>query len=285
MRRHSFSWRGLLPRSLLAQMRLVAAVGPLTVMSIMAATLVLGEPTDRLDRQLLILAAAALAGTGLTWLGQRAILRPMLRMAEHLHAWGEGWHPGHLPEGSGDDLGRAIRQLNRLMDQASARLGCVGDERHIDSLTGALTQEGLEARIAEVGAGWFLQFGLDNFEVLERRWGRDAADEAVRATVRAARGVLRPGDILARLGEGDLMVVLPALTLDEARGVAERLRRAVEMRVRTKAGLTSVSVGLALHPGGPEVGSALAQATSALATARVMGRNRICEAPTLVQAA
>lgn len=273
------------PRSYGAKLSLVAGVGAI-VPPIGLALLVHLDPSALADfRDLGVVAGAVLAWTGVLLLALRALLRPLRLVAERLDDWQEGWHPGHLPQSYSDEPGRLMRQINRLMDQACAVMGRAASTSHIDPLTGLLNRQGLEEQLAEGAPGWVLCFGVDNLDTIAHRWGRDAALETVRGVARHARGALRPGDILARPEDGNLIALLPALAPEEVRAVADRLRRAVEVGVRTKVGFTPVSIGLAQHTGGPGGDVTMGKAVAALAQARRLGRSRICEASTLVEAA
>ncbi|TNC74675.1 GGDEF domain-containing protein [Rubellimicrobium roseum] len=273
------------PRSFGAKIALVAALGILVPLGALVALLrhdsgALSDPW-----RAGVAAGAALAWTAVVLVLLQALLQPLRLLAAHLDDWQEGWHPGHLPKTFGDEPGRLMRQVNRLMDQASFVMGGARSVSDIDPLTGALNQRGLEAEMAGGAPGWVLRFGVDDLDTIRHRWGRDAEDEALRTLVRQARATLRPGDVLARLDDQDFVALLPALAPETVRGVAERLRRAVEMRVRTKGGPVTISVGLAQHMGGPDGDPVLQRAKSALSQARLRTQSRICEASTLLDAA
>ena len=103
------------------------------------------------------------------------------------------------------------------------------------------------------------------------------------AVAQRCREVLRPGDLLARLGGEEFAVLLPETPRLPALRVAERLRRAVaRLRVEVAPGQTiapTISVGFATAeevPGGLE--RLLAAADRALYRAKAEGRDRVAVA-------
>jgi diguanylate cyclase (GGDEF)-like protein len=70
-------------------------------------------------------------------------------------------------------------------------------------------------------------FDLDHFKKINDRYGHPVGDQALRETVRAIAAELREGDILARFGGEEFLVLLPMTGLDAARLLAERLRQAI----------------------------------------------------------
>jgi len=109
--------------------------------------------------------------------------------------------------------------------------------------------------------------------LLRRRW---------RSFARLLHEQLRQQDLLARLGGEEFAVVLPGIALDEARLIAERLRRRVEaMILATNDGESlhvTVSIGVSqLRPDDDDgsLDQVLERADEALYRAKANGRNRI----------
>jgi len=120
---------------------------------------------------------------------------------------------------------------------------------------------------------------IDHFKHVNDTHGHLNGDVALRATVAALLGQLRPYDQLGRFGGEEFTVVLPGAGPTEAADVAERLRRAVAARPVVLAGhdvYLSVSVGVAvLGDHGTDLTDLLAAADHALFTAKDTGRNRV----------
>jgi diguanylate cyclase (GGDEF)-like protein len=93
---------------------------------------------------------------------------------------------------------------------------------------------------------------VDDLSRTRERLGEEAADEAVRAVGRAAASVAREYDVVARLGDDVLALVLPELDATDAEAVAERIRELVAGTSVVADGqrlTTTVSVGVAAFPG------------------------------------
>ena len=122
---------------------------------------------------------------------------------------------------------------------------------------------------------------LDRFKVVNDSLGHSAGDVLLRAVARRLAESVRPGDTLARLGGDEFAAVCAGVAdLDEARGLGERLRRAVAEPVAVGGRSVSVtaSVGLALAagvPGTDGVEALLRDADVALYAAKDGGRDRV----------
>ena len=118
-----------------------------------------------------------------------------------------------------------------------------------DELTGALNRRGLLSRAAPLtlartgGPHGLVALDLDGFKALNDREGHAAGDRALRAAADGWRDVLRPGDLLARVGGDEFVVVLPGAGLDEALRTSRRLRAVTPRGVRASAGVTVLQAG------------------------------------------
>jgi diguanylate cyclase (GGDEF)-like protein/PAS domain S-box-containing protein len=120
-----------------------------------------------------------------------------------------------------------------------------------------------------------LMIDLDHFKLINDANGHLAGDAVLREFSATIEAVLRPTDLLARLGGEEFAVLLPGTTLLEAMGIAEQLRSLIEaMRTRTMQHDISVtaSIGCAAAAVGRDM---LAAADEALYAAKRGGRNRV----------
>lgn len=101
-----------------------------------------------------------------------------------------------------------------------------------DPLTGALNRRGLEeeaplARAIAARAGRatsVVMIDLDGFKALNDEQGHAMGDHVLENVVRDWSAQLRSGDILARTGGDEFVIVLPGSSVDDARSFATRLR-------------------------------------------------------------
>ena len=117
-------------------------------------------------------------------------------------------------------------------------------------------------------------FDLDHFKLVNDGFGHATGDLVIQAFARAARGVLRDSDLIARIGGEEFAVHLPDTTLAQTRLICERIRAAFVHEGQLAApqvGPLSVSVGVSLCRGPLE--GVLRRADSALYKAKASGRD------------
>ena len=124
-----------------------------------------------------------------------------------------------------------------------------------------------------------LVIDVDHFKSVNDSLGHAAGDLALQSIASVCRASLRSIDLLGRIGGEEFAVVLPDASVEDAAGIAERLRQEIEATpVLTQAGPVwlTVSVGVssrnerhtALDP-------LLDEADTALYEAKGSGRNRV----------
>ncbi len=117
-------------------------------------------------------------------------------------------------------------------------------------------------------------FDLDHFKLVNEGFGHATGDLVIEAFARAARGVLRDSDLIARIGGEEFAVHLPDTTLAQTRLICERIRAAFVHEGQLAApqvGPISVSVGISLCRG--PLDDVLRLADTALHKAKASGRD------------
>ncbi len=135
-------------------------------------------------------------------------------------------------------------------------------------------------RRANDGVG-ILMIDIDHFKRINDRYGHDAGDAVLRAVAGAIAGAVREGDVPARFGGEEFVILLRDPSTAVALEVAERVRLAVgglDLRAVGPAA-QSVSVGVAVQvdPNEP-IEDLLAAADRALYRAKRAGRDRVVAA-------
>lgn len=156
-----------------------------------------------------------------------------------------------------------------------------------DALTGLTNRDQLEERVAEVcsreprreGTTGALFCDLDHFARVNDTYGHAAGDKLLQVVAQRLEAVVRAGDIVARMGGDEFVVVLANVyDLSAAAAVAEKLRAAISEPILIEDGQLikiTISVGIALAGPGIEPHRLLRNADAALYEAKHSGRDRI----------
>jgi len=167
------------------------------------------------------------------------------------------------------------------------------DARHDashDPLTGLANRRSAEERLDACRAESMrhrdplsvLALDLDHFKRVNDRHGHAAGDQVLQAVAQVLREEVRGGDLAARHGGEEFLVILPHCACDQAFEIAERIRlRIAGMRVDVdgKVLRATVSIGVASLSGDEPMGTLLVRADAALYAAKTRGRDRCVLAP------
>lgn len=119
---------------------------------------------------------------------------------------------------------------------------------------------------------------LDHFKQVNDRFGHAVGDAVLMAAADLFRARVRGGDLIARMGGEEFLIVFAHASLEWAREACERLRLAIEGHDWEQAapGL-KVTISIGLCVAGPRLDAAqlLEQADQALYRAKNEGRNRV----------
>lgn len=124
-----------------------------------------------------------------------------------------------------------------------------------------------------------LMFDLDHFKSVNDNHGHAAGDEAIRKFCEVASDMLRPSDLLGRLGGEEFAVVMPGVGASAAIVRAERIRASYAEQGRIIGGVeidSTVSCGVTTSEDASHGLTALLDlADTALYRAKAEGRNRV----------
>jgi diguanylate cyclase (GGDEF)-like protein len=160
-----------------------------------------------------------------------------------------------------------------------------------DALTGGFNRHYLErAMESEIArASRFdhelsiIMFDLDNFKIVNDTHGHAAGDEVLCEVYAAVAGAVREVDTVARYGGDEFVCILPETGRNEARFIAERMQKAVLLRLRTAhdasdaASRVTISMGMVTMAPGEiiSVRSLIERADERLYEAKRGGKNRL----------
>jgi diguanylate cyclase (GGDEF)-like protein/PAS domain S-box-containing protein len=160
------------------------------------------------------------------------------------------------------------------------------DAAHRDRLTGLPNRLSLEGRLAETIAeaererrGFAVLFmDLDRFKTINDTLGHNPGDEVLREVAARLQTVVREGDVVARPGGDEFIILLPrAGDTTEIQTISQRLLRTLADPIVAGARelYVTASIGAAVFPAhGRDAESLIAHADAAMYRAKGMGGNR-----------
>jgi len=187
-------------------------------------------------------------------------------------------------------------ELDRLNRELEARVATRTQELHlanqhlealasIDPLTGASNRRHfLEAARIELSRARrqaiplsVIMLDIDFFKSINDRFGHEAGDKVLVALAATIHATLRGGDIFARMGGEEFIVMLPGQNLSDAFQTAERLRLLIAQSVIPDCpDRITISAGVAeLENMREEIDDLLRRADQALYRAKNQGRNKV----------
>ncbi len=190
-----------------------------------------------------------------------------------------------------------LRLLTAIANQAALALEnaqlhtTVNEQAQRDPLTGAYNHGTLVDRLnaaishaqSQRDAVALVMLDIDRFKQYNDTYGHLVGDDVLRATVMAIQSHLKSTDVVGRWGGEEFSIVLPGVTREQARSVAERIQNTVMSNVmrdihNRPIPSATVSQGIAVYPEDAiNIEELIHKADSALYAAKARGRNRICD--------
>jgi diguanylate cyclase (GGDEF)-like protein len=159
-------------------------------------------------------------------------------------------------------------------------------EANVDRLTGLLNRRGLEARLgdcvkaaAETGKRFaVLYLDLDRFKAVNDSLGHSVGDSVLCEVANRLRGVIRSGDVVARPGGDEFIVLLTTIdSVTNVQEIGERILHAFSTPVRVPGYdlFVGTSLGSAIFPDdGRTIDDLLTRADVAMYRAKAVGGSR-----------
>lgn len=123
-----------------------------------------------------------------------------------------------------------------------------------------------------------IMIDLDHFKRINDQHGHEVGDRALVANAQLLEQACRSGDLLARWGGEEFLILLPETGLDQACAFAERVRSALEalgLPVESQSIFLTASFGVAESVGKNSLEDLIKAADLRLYDAKTQGRNRI----------
>jgi len=155
-----------------------------------------------------------------------------------------------------------------------------------DPLTGVLNRRGFEqegnACIRSHEQGAVLYLDLNNFKSINDRFGHQAGDALLKAFGHRLEFCLRPEDVLGRLGGDEFAIVLPGISVEDAKHVAARLVQTAQEAyiIQGQEIKCTASVGVSLMPKhGQELWHLISVADQAMYNAKSLDQDEAANDP------
>ncbi len=217
------------------------------------------------------------------------------------HAWDHQWWLAHLVFAAGFFVlsygviqafhtTRAFStvysqtEMMRQLEEANVRLA---ELAATDPLTGVANRRHFLAHFTEELARRersgeslaLLVMDIDHFKQVNDRHGHAAGDVTLVAFAGRTRELLRPADLMGRIGGEEFCVLLPGVGREQAALVASRIREAMDNHpVSTSGAVLSVTVSIGVAEFGTDgesIESLMRTADERLYRAKAEGRNRV----------
>jgi len=189
-------------------------------------------------------------------------------------------------------------QLETTLREAQRLKGRYEQLSHFDELTGLPNRryffpqaESAVARSTRYGQSLSVMLmDIDRFKLVNDRYGHAIGDDVLRDVAHTLREQVREGDLIARFGGEEFVLVLPSTTLEGALPFARRiLIRVADLSWPVDKESLSTSLSLGLTTLGERTGpdtrtlleTLLREADLAMYYSKRHGRNRLCSYPDL----
>ncbi len=118
---------------------------------------------------------------------------------------------------------------------------------------------------------------VDDFKPINDQHGHGVGDQTLVQLVECLESCVRPGDLLARWGGDEFMLVLPKTSLTTAKALAQSIRQKLRLCPHRDGLKVTVSLGVAERRIDESPADLMARADQALYRAKAAGKDGVSE--------
>lgn len=238
--------------------------------------------TGIMEKVILRTLPMALAVFLFIWLFARAISRPLQQLADRARSLDsptvhediesiDSWYVESL------GLKKAMLNGVKLIHN---QIGELKRDAETDPLTGANNRRAFEFQLKQLALlempFSILALDIDYFKRINDSYGHSVGDDVLKQQTQILNRFCRDGDMVARTGGEEFVLLLKQTSLEDAFIIAERLRVAISDETFDVVGNITVSIGISTWSisDGISIEKTLSLADKALYQAKEQGRNR-----------
>lgn len=177
--------------------------------------------------------------------------------------------------------GHLILKITDISETKKKVLGLV-QKTQMDVLTGLLNREAFQKKtkeyMASLDRGYLFLIDLDNFKLINDRYGHQTGDKVIALTAECMKKCFRGEDLLGRFGGDEFLVYMPGnaaeKTVKERGAVLQKMISETVIDGFPELKI-SCSIGIARYKNG-EYKTLLEKADKAMYKAKNAGRNTVC---------
>ncbi|MDY6974051.1 MAG: diguanylate cyclase [Thermodesulfobacteriota bacterium] len=183
-----------------------------------------------------------------------------------------------------------VQFLSKRVKSLQGELERAESESLRDGLTGVYNRRGLDRHLREIveqntvakSPFSMLILDIDDFKNINDTYGHQTGDRVILAMVQKCREYVRKDDFLARYGGEEFVILLPGVSLRNAKKKAKSIckgiaatRYAINTGEEDIALSFTVSIGVSAHRKGDTVSTVTDRTDKALYAAKQSGKNRV----------
>lgn len=178
-------------------------------------------------------------------------------------------------------LAHFVSVTTRELEEANEKLARMAAQDRLTELNNrgeveTLLKSELDSPVSRVRPVSVIMLDLDKFKHINDTYGHGVGDDVLKFTANALRQNIRNGDAAGRWGGEEFLLLLPGTALEQAVGVAERIRQMLEASSVLPDGKSiTASFGVAQYQPGEDYGAFYRRLDALLYQAKDGGRNRV----------